>query len=100
MSKLAVILDRFDDDLEVARQRVKDQLTALVDARFDQLKADVNVLRNRVLKKQADLPSNQLANEWPEPVSVTFENYKAAREARRDVQPPDEVLQATPCTSG
>ena len=29
-----------------------------------------------------------------------FENYKIAREARSDVQPPDEILQATPNTLG
>src|SRR5699024_10459245 len=79
---------------------VMDQLAAFVDARFDQLQAEVNKVRSRVLKHQVGLPSRQLANEWPEPVAVTFENFKAAREARSDVQPPDDVVQAIPSTSG
>jgi len=90
-----MILDRFDDDLEVARQRVIDQLTTMVNQRFDKLHAEVDAVRNRVLKKQ-DLSSSQLANEWPEPIAVSFKDYKAARDAHID--DPVDILQ--PSTSG
>src|SRR5690625_1322611 len=95
MSELSMILDRFDDDLEVARQRVIDQLTTMVNQRFDKLHAEVDAVRNRVLKKQ-DLSSSLLANEWPEPVDVSFKDCKAARDAHID--DPVDILQ--PSTSG
>src|SRR5699024_3154445 len=99
MSQLAMILDRMVEDLAVARQRVKDQLTAFVDRRFDQLQAEVDAVRSRVLKQPKDLLSNQLASEWPEPVTITYQDYKAARKDEI-VQPPGDIFQSAPSTSG
>ena len=68
----------------------------MVEQKCDQLLGEVNAVRNRVLKHQTDPPTSQLANEWPEPVTVSFKEYKAPRDAHID--DPVDILQ--PSTSG
>ena len=99
MSQFVSILDRldsFEENIAATRQR----LIAMVEQKCDQLLGAVNEVRIRVLKHQSGLPSSQLANEWPEPVGVTFDDYKAAREAGIDdpVDAISDILQ--PSTSG
>ena len=99
------LLDRVSADLIIRRQRLKEKMLALVDQRFDQLESEVNAFRDRVRKRAPVLsPAQsdaQLASQWPESVAVTIEEYMTTREDRvDDVQPPDNLEQATSSRPG
>ena len=73
-------LDRYEESLDVTGDKIKHQLCLLVDQKIQSLKADVTLLRNRILRGRASVRDLQMAND---PVSdgktVDFKEYHANR---------------------
>src|SRR5699024_5306834 len=78
-------LDRYQERLYIAGDRIKHQLCLLVDQRIESLSKDVTQLRNRILRGRASGRDLQLAND---PVSdgntVDFKEYHATRAHDKD----------------